>query len=345
MKGPPVSLLLPNRNNGRVLDRVLERLAENTTYPDTELIAIDDGSTDDSRAILRRWRDAGAFQSFRLIEREHAGVIEALNTGLREARGELIVQLDADASVETPGWLERLVPFFVSDQRIGVVTTKVVFGSGEIQTCGVDVISPEGFHGRGSRVTERAGERSYHERVERRRDGDCPECDTVAEVDGGAGCCMMYRRDVASELGGYDPGFAPVWFDDLDLTLRIRTHGLKVFYVPSVTVIHHVGLAGEPGARRAATTAARRLAAALLPARARHRIARRLPIDLLSPEQRDRVAHHYGYWREKWGFDLLNPDMAAVLERWGQTELCWRYNDVMREAGERIVSGFGDAVR
>ena len=53
-----------------------------------------------------------------------------------------------------------------------------------------------------------------------------------------------------------------------------------------------------------------------------------------------RLEHHYAYWREKWGFDMLNPDMDAVLERWGDTEVCWRYRPDMRDAGERIVSAY-----
>jgi hypothetical protein len=52
----------------------------------------------------------------------------------------------------------------------------------------------------------------------------------------------------------------------------------------------------------------------------------------------DRLQHHYGYWREKWGFDMLNPDMDAVLARWGDTEVCWRYDDERRAAGEEILA-------
>lgn len=336
---PRVSLLMPNRNNARILDHVLERLAVNTTYPGTELVVVDDGSTDGSLEILRRWRDSERLASFRLIEREHAGVIEALNAGLADARGELVVQLDADASIETPGWLERIVPFFLSDARVGVVTAKVVFDWGEIHTCGVNVVGPAGFHARGSVITEPVGRRTYHERVARFREGQCPPCEVIAEVDGGAGCCMMYRRDVALELGGYDPAYAPVWFDDLDLTLCIRRRGLKVFYMPDVRVIHHIShrRADEPWRRRA-FGAARRLLAPALPPRARHRIAKSLGIDPLPGEFQERLVHHYEYWREKWGFDLLNPDMDAVAERWGNTELCWRANPEMREAGARIVA-------
>ncbi|HLM27070.1 MAG TPA: glycosyltransferase family 2 protein [Thermoleophilaceae bacterium] len=335
-----MTLLLPNRNNAGVLDLVLDRLAANTDYPDLELLVVDDGSTDGSQELLRRWRDSGRFSELRLIEREHSGVVDTLNAGLRAARGELVVQLDGDASVETPGWLDRMVAFFATDDRVGVVTGKIVFDWGQVHTCGVDMIGPEGFHDRGARITEPAGRRTNHQRVERFGEQDCPLCDSIAEVDGGIGCCMMFRRDVALEVGGYDPNWAPVWFDDLDLTMCIRRHGQKVFYLPDVRVVHHVGrrTQGKPAAR--ARTAVRRRIGGALPPSLRYRISHGLDLDLPPRPIRERLRHHYAYWREKWGFDILNPDMAAVLERWGDTEVCWRYDDGMREAGQRIIEGY-----
>jgi GT2 family glycosyltransferase len=341
VREPPVSLLLPNRNNAGILDRVLDRLATNTSYSNVELVVVDDGSTDGSREVLRRWRDSGRFQEVRLIEREHRGVVETLNTGLGEVTGDLVVQLDADASVETPGWLEQMVSFFLSDQRIGVVTGKIVFDWGDIHTCGVDMIGPTGFHDRGAVITEPIGRRTNHQRVIRFREGDCPACEVMAEVDGGIGCCMMYRRDTAVEVGGYDAGYAPVWFDDLDLTIAIRRHGLKVFFMPQVRVIHHVGrrMAGEPLPQRAARTIRRRIGATLPPS-ARRKISQTLGLDRPPAEKWQRLLHHYAYWREKWGFDMLNPDMDAVRSRWGDTEICWSLNPEMRQAGEQIVSAF-----
>jgi GT2 family glycosyltransferase len=332
---------MPNRNNASILDHVLGRLAANTTYPHVELVVVDDGSTDDSVEVLRRWRDEQRLPELKLIELSHLGVIDALNTGLRSASGELIVQLDADASVETSGWLERMLDFFLSDERIGVLTAKVVFDWGEIHTCGVDVLGPEGFHDRGAVITERAGSRRYHQRVLRRREGECAQCEELAEVDGGIGCCMMYRRDVALDLGGYDSGYAPVWFDDLDLTLSIRRRNLKVFFTPEVRVVHHFGrrIALEPRARRT-WLRSRHAIGALVPRSARRHITQALDIDRPAREQWQRLLHHYSYFKEKWGWDMLNPDLAAVIERWGDTELCWRFNPEMRETGEQIIARF-----
>jgi len=326
---------------------VLERLAANTDYDDIELLVLDDGSTDGSREVLRRWRDSGRLPELRVIEREHSGVVDTLNAGLALATGELVVQLDADASIETPDWLRRMVAFFLCDSRIGVVTAKIVFDHGQVHACGVDIVGPEGLHDRGTEVTERVARRTYHQRVARFSERQCPACDRIAEVDCGIGCCMLYRRDVALEVGGYDPGFAPVWFDDLDLTLSIRRHGLKVFYFPDVRVVHHIGVRRAhkraPGLRRAAL-GARRRAGAIIPPRARHliyhRVAQRLDLDRPPREHSERLAHHYSYWRRKWGFDMLNPDMQAIHELWGQTEVCWRGSPEMRLAGERIVAAF-----
>jgi O-antigen biosynthesis protein len=344
VSAPRVTLLLPNRDNAPVLDLVLDRLAVNTRYENFELLVVDDGSTDGSLEILRRWRDSGRFAEMRLIEREHSGVVDTLNAGLAAASGELIVQLDGDASMETPGWLGKMVDFFVSDERIGVVTAKIVFDWGEIHTCGVDMIGPTGFHDRGAVITEPEGRRTYHQRIVRRREDDCATCDSIAEVDGGIGCCMMFRRDVALELGGYDPRWAPVWFDDLDLTMCIRRHGLKVFYLPSVRVVHHVGrrVEDDPVLQRARLNLRRRIGATLPPT-VRRRISQRLKLDLPPPHVWARLQHHYAYWEEKWGFDILNPDMDAVLERWGGTEVCWRYDRELREAGERIVAAYEPA--
>ena len=97
---PRVSLLIPNRNNEPALELVLQRLAENTTYPDFELVCVDDGSDARSLEILRRWRDSGRFERFVYEEQENAGVVVTLNKCLALATGEICVQLDADATVE-----------------------------------------------------------------------------------------------------------------------------------------------------------------------------------------------------------------------------------------------------
>lgn len=339
---------MPNQNNGRVLDRVLNRLLENTTYPSFELVVIDDGSSDDSRAILSRWRDSGRFSGFVLREQEQSGAIAALNAGLEAASGEIVVQLDADASVETAGWLERLVGMLLADERVGVVTAKVVLDDGGLHACGVNLVGPDGFHDRPTRITERPGRRAWHQRVDRPLEGTTSEERKLAEVDSGIGCCMAYRREDALAVGGYDHGFSPVWFDDLDLCMSIRRLGKKVFFCPDVRVLHLVhARAGSPVARDGLHSRAKRgvrraasRAGSISPG-ARAALARRLGLNQPPPGHQERLRHHYAYWQEKWGWDMLNPDMAAVRRRYGDTEVCWAFDPERRAAGEQLVAAFG----
>lgn len=344
---------MPNRDNATVLDLVLQKLATHTQYPDVELIVVDDGSVDGSREILRRWTTSRKFRGdVHLVEHEHTdgGVVDALNAGLAVARGELVVQLDADASIETPDWLSRMVSLFVSDDRIGVVTARVVMDTGELQACGIEVVGPEGYHDRGAEITEPANRRTSHHAMRRFRETEWPACDELAEVDGAMGACMMYRREAALAVGGYDRGFAPVWLDDLDLSIAMRRAGFKVFYLPDVRVVHHLGKRARPDdvqpppsrAQKAAVEVRHRAASAL-PRPIHGRLVHMLGWDRGPRPYRRQVAGHYRHWREKWGWDILNPDLEAIQRRWGLTEICWKSNPEMRRAGEEILAAFNSA--
>lgn len=321
---PRVSLLIPNRNNEPALDLVLQRLAEHTQYPDLEVVVVDDGSDDRSLEILRRWRDSGRFERFVLHEQPPSGVVVALNQGLELATGEIVVQLDADATVETPGWVEKMLALF-DDERVGVVSPRVVFDSGYVHAYGVNIVCPEGLHDGTTTITEPVGRRTLHQNVERVREDDFPVGRDPAEVDSGIGCCMMYRRADALAVGGYDMGFQPVWFDDLDLALSIR-HKLakKNFFLPTAHVIHRVGMRhtreAAPSRRERAEAAVGRV----IPPGLKARITARTGVGGGSDEKLERLRHHYAYWREKWGWDLLNPDMDEVRRRYAGSELLWR---------------------
>ena len=322
---PRVTLLIPNRNTEPALDLVFQRLAEHTTHPDFEVVVVDDGSDDRSLEILRRWRDSGRFERLHLHEQEPSGVVVALNKGLELATGEIVVQLDADATVETPGWLETMLAFFLSSDDIGVVSPRVVFDSGYVHAYGVNIVGPEGLHDGSTRITEPVGERTLHQNVTRFREEEVPY-DGPQEVDSGIGCCMMYRREDALAVGGYDMGFQPVWFDDLDLALSIR-HKLakRNFFLPSVHVIHRVGMRAV--ARDQQPTVRERVQAGVgrvLPAAVKERITAATGIGGMPEAHLERLRHHYAYWREKWGWDLLNPDMDEIRRRYAGSRLLWR---------------------
>jgi GT2 family glycosyltransferase len=327
-----VSLVIPNMNNGPALDLFFRTLERNTTYPDVEVVVVDDGSTDASLDILRRWRDSRRFPEFTLVEREHSGIIDTLNEALGHVRGELIVRMDGDATVETPGWLERMIRLHDLD-------------SGLVHAYGVNCVCPEGFHDRGTRITEPVGRRTMHGNVERPAEDEAPPDDGPVEVDGAIGCLQLFSTELARAIGGWDEGFAPVWFEDVDFTLEARRRGSKVFLLPEVRVLHRVGLRNprtvNPRRSELALLALNRAIGRFVPQFVKDRVsaAARLEPEL-DPEKMALVRRHYGYWRAKWGFDMLNPDMDEVRRRYEGTELWWAYDDARREHGRRIAAAY-----
>jgi glycosyltransferase involved in cell wall biosynthesis len=341
-----VSLIVPNKNNEPVLDLFFERLRDNTTGPEFELIVVDDGSTDRSREILRRWRDSGAFPGFRLIERESAGIIATLNAGLAEATGDVVVRLDGDATIETPGWLERMLSFYRSDDRIGVVVAKIVFDSGHVHSYGMNIVGPEGVHDRGTTLTEPVGRRTLDIAVERPLATDTDDGHEIAEIDGAIGCCTMFSRELAERIGGFDHRYDPVGFEDFDFALGARRLGRKVFFFPEVEVIHRLTLRNpRTDSSRAEWTLwrLRRRIGGLFPQRVRNAVARAAKLGDHDPARIALLRRHYASFRQKWGFDPLNPDMDEVLRRYGGTEVCWRYDDDLRRAGEEIAAAWTPA--
>ena len=338
-----VSLIMPNKNNEPVLDLFLERLRDNTTGPEFELIVVDDGSTDRSREILRRWRDSRDFDRFTLIERDASGIIETLNAGLAEACGDVVVRLDGDATIETPGWLERMLAFHGSDERIGVVVAKIVFDSGHVHSYGMNVVGPEGVHDRGTRLTEPVGRRTLDINVERPLAVEGDQGGEIAEVDAAIGCCTMFARELATEIGGFDTIYNPVGFEDFDFALGARRLGRKVFFFPEVEVVHRLTLRNprtDGSSLEWLLWRLRRRVGNLFPQAARNAVARAARLGDHDPARIALLRRHYESWRRKWGWDPINPDMDAILDRYGGTEVCWRYDAARRRAGEEIIAAW-----
>jgi len=210
--------------------------------------------------------------------------------------------------------------------QIGVLTGRVVFDNGRLQSAGLDVVGPEGVHDRGCAITEAVGQRTADTRVERPPATEVPLVAKVAEVDAAIGCCQLFSAALAREIGGWDPGWSPVWFEDFDFALSARRLGFKVFYLPDVRIVHRVHMRNprESGRRwEAALLGLRRGVGRYAPRNLRAGVARIARLGDLDPQRRTLLAHHYAYFARKWGFD-------PSTQTWTR---CWPGTATARFAG------------
>ena len=196
---PFVSILVPAYNEELVIANTIRSLLA-SDYPSYEIIVIDDGSQDNTSGIVT-WEFAGD-ERVRLLTVTNAGKAAALNTGLRYARGEIVIALDAD-TLFAPHTVGALAHRFY-DKTLGAIAGNAKVGN------------------RVNIVTRwQALEYITSQNMDRRAFASL-NCITV--VPGAVGA---WRRDLLVEVGGFP---SDTLAEDQDLTLRIRRLGYRIGY-------------------------------------------------------------------------------------------------------------------
>jgi SAM-dependent methyltransferase len=114
-KSPRVSVIMPTYNRARMIGKSIDSVL-NQTFKDWELIVISDGSTDNTRQVVRRYKDPRII----FLEKENAGPASARNYGLRHARGEYIAYCDDDDEI-LPYHLQTMVNYLDRHPEVGLV--------------------------------------------------------------------------------------------------------------------------------------------------------------------------------------------------------------------------------
>lgn len=202
-----VSVLMPCYNAAATLDETLRSLAAQT-HTDFEILAVDDGSTDGTLDLLSRWE--GREPRLRVLAREHAGIIPALNAGLEACRGALVARMDADDLAE-PERLAKQAAYMEAHPRVGLVASWVAgFPESEL----------------------RAGFRIYIDWL----NSLVSDADIKRELfveSPFAHPSVMYRKQLVERLGAYrEHG----WPEDYDLWLRMAAAEVTFAKIPEVLI-------------------------------------------------------------------------------------------------------------
>ncbi len=205
MRGPVVSVLLPFRDAGPALHAAIASMAAQT-FTATELLLIDNGSTDQGPAIAAEW--AARDGRVRVLHEPRTGIAHALNTGLEHARGTYIARMDAD-DVSMPERIARQVAHLEAHPAIGVVGTRTAFAT-----------TVERSSGMAAFVAWQNAILSPHAHYVKRF-VDAP----VAHPT------VMFRRELVQRHGGYDTGPLP---EDHELWLRWMDAGVRFAKLPAV---------------------------------------------------------------------------------------------------------------
>lgn len=211
-----VSVVVLNFNGKQYLHDCLSSL-DLQTYKDLEVIVVDNGSCDGSVEYLR-----SNFPRIRVVRNEeNLGFAEGTNSGIREARGDLILTLNNDTKADK-NFIKSLIEPMSADPDVGICAPKMLFPDGRINSAGI-CISRSGA----------AWDRGMFE-------SDEGQYDLREEVFGPCAGAALYRKEMLEEIGLFDEDFF-LYMEDVDLAFRGRLAGWKCVYVPEAKVYHHHG--------------------------------------------------------------------------------------------------------
>ncbi|MEO8160768.1 MAG: glycosyltransferase [Arenimonas sp.] len=215
---PRASIVVPVHGQLLLTRRCLHALARSGDASHFEVIVVDDASPDDTP------RELPGISGLRYLRLQaNAGFIGACNAGAALARGQYLVLLNND-TLPQPGWLDALLETFESHPGTGAAGSMLLFPDGSLQEAGGIVYSDgvAGNYGRGE-------------------DPGDPRFGYVREADYCSGAALAIPRALFERLGGLDAHYAPAYYEDTDLGMRVRAAGLKLRYQPASRVVHLEG--------------------------------------------------------------------------------------------------------
>lgn len=223
-----VTVIVPIRDQIELLARCLDSLTSKTTYAPYEIVIVDNESKSaEARAYLGQ-------SKHRVLHYDGPFNFSGMNNlAVEQTDSPWLLFLNNDTEVIDPEWL-TLMAEHIQRPEIGAVGPKLLYPDDTVQHAGIVIgvggIADHAFRGWPADSP-----------------GVCRQLQTTRNYSAVTGACLLTRRDVFDQVGGFDEEQLPVTFSDVDLCLKISRAGYRIVYTPFVKLYHH-----ESGTRRPA---------------------------------------------------------------------------------------------
>ncbi len=214
-----IAIIIPNWNGQATLKKCIDSLLVQSLK--NSVIVVDNGSTDQSNKILSNYGDKITV----LKQEKNLGFAGGVNVGLNYSLNEnfdFIALFNNDA-VADQYWLEKLLKQINTDEKIGIVTSKILTSNGhKIDSTG-DFYTIWGLpypRGRGEVNSEKY--------------------DSELSIFSASGGACLFRSSMLKKIGLFDESFF-AYYEDVDISFRAQLFGFKVLYTPQALVYHQIG--------------------------------------------------------------------------------------------------------
>ncbi|BAZ45967.1 TPR domain protein [Chondrocystis sp. NIES-4102] len=220
-----VSIIIPTKNRGEILDKCLKSIFEKTTYPHYEVLIIDNGTEEENTLkIIQQWQNNHPDKCFCYRLDIAFNYSKLNNFGVSKAKGDYLLFLNNDTEIITKDWIEGMVEQ-AQRNSIGVVGAMLLYPDNTIQHAGVIL----GIRGVASHSHK------YFQDID---PGYLNQLVATNNYSAVTAACLMCRREIFQEVNGFDETLQ-VAFNDVDFCLKIKTQGYNNIWLPYVVLYHY----------------------------------------------------------------------------------------------------------
>ena len=228
-----LSIIILTHNNEDCINTCLNSINKYIPFKDTEIILVDNNSTDNTLNILKQFKNKTKFNTKIIFNKKNMGVSSGRNIGLKQSSGNYILFLDSDTYFIDDS-IKIGIDFLKSNKDIGIVVPKMFYKNKEIQ----DNIRK--FPTIKSKIKN--GFKGILHKFNKKIDINSSDYDNIRnqvifEVDYGIGAYTLIKREVFINIGFYDEHifYGP---EDADYALRAKIAGFKTYYNGLISIVH-----------------------------------------------------------------------------------------------------------
>jgi len=219
---PKVSILIPNKDQKKLLKKCIDSILKKTTYPNYEILILENNSL--AKSIFDYYDSLKTNKNIKIVQWEQKYNYSAINNhGAKFTEGEILLFLNNDTEVISPDWIERMLEYALRSNT-GSVGAKLYYENNTVQHAGIVYGNPKGvLH--------------IHREFSQNSKGYFDRLQTVQNYNAVTGACLMMRKSVFNEVGGFDEQFE-IAFNDVDLCFKLREKGYLVVWTPHAELYH-----------------------------------------------------------------------------------------------------------
>lgn len=219
---PHVTLVVPTRNGGRMLQICIDSVISKTEYGHYDIVIIDNGSDQDQ--TLDVLQEYASHPRCTIVRDPRPFNYAALhNAVVPTVKGEFALLLNDDIEVIEPGWLREMVSVGIQP-GVGIVGARLLYPNNTVQHGGVILVGGVAGHA--------------HKHVPSAHWGYMMRCRVRQTMSAVTAACLLVRKAVYQEVGGMDELLA-VAFNDVAFCLAVGSAGYRIVWTPYAELYHH----------------------------------------------------------------------------------------------------------